>query len=559
VSHPGSLQRVALAAVLLSCPVARAQDLARALAQPLSPGSVALLLFHPGEPAVVDRWTSALRDSRPEVRASAARVINTSGASALVSPLETALAAEQDHDAAQEEIMALAALSGRAADEVLLKAAGRFPGWGADFVAAAIARARGREALSLLPELRKAGFEMNEGFLSWATRGGTEGLTAVASISLREGDAAAWEAALKLARRPGTQLDAGVILAALGGRDDAVRAETYFHLAVVQVAQGKLDDRVTTVLSAPEAQRPTDPAGMLTFELLRRTLGRKPIELTDWITALGQQKSRAPYAAKLQLEAGLFRYFERRELEALSLATRGDPKALRGDANSMRGATATPSVDADFVATVDGFPRGFVASVLEASGCDSARAHGLALGEIAFASGRPQRTALTDPETSAKLGGPAECTEAGRVLLGSTLVARFRPERKMTMLVMLEPDALGCLAEPPSVASRRVASADDQAGADETKPGTIREPKKTRSVPPRYPERAKDQRIQGLVILEAVINPTGCIRGVEVLRGVPALNWEAIRAVMQWRYTPTLLNGVAVPVIMTITVNFRLQ
>jgi TonB family protein len=61
------------------------------------------------------------------------------------------------------------------------------------------------------------------------------------------------------------------------------------------------------------------------------------------------------------------------------------------------------------------------------------------------------------------------------------------------------------------------------------------------------------------VILEAIISPTGCIRTVEVLRGVPALNWEAVRAVMQWRYTPTLLNGVAVPVIMTVTVNFRLQ
>jgi protein TonB len=78
-------------------------------------------------------------------------------------------------------------------------------------------------------------------------------------------------------------------------------------------------------------------------------------------------------------------------------------------------------------------------------------------------------------------------------------------------------------------------------------------------VPPVYPRNAIEQRVQGVVILEAVISPTGCIRSVEVQRGVPALNWEAIRAVMRWRYTPTLLNGVPVPVIMTVTVNFKLS
>jgi len=116
--HLGSLERVALAAVLLSCPVAQAQDLARALAQPLSAGSVALLVFHPGEPAVVDRWRSALQDSRPEVRAAAARVINASGAQSLVPRLEAALAIEKDYFAAQEEMLALAVLGGRATDDV---------------------------------------------------------------------------------------------------------------------------------------------------------------------------------------------------------------------------------------------------------------------------------------------------------------------------------------------------------------------------------------------------------------------------------------------------------
>jgi TonB family protein len=63
-----------------------------------------------------------------------------------------------------------------------------------------------------------------------------------------------------------------------------------------------------------------------------------------------------------------------------------------------------------------------------------------------------------------------------------------------------------------------------------------------------------------LLILEAVIGPAGCIRSVEVLRSVdPDLDLEALRAVTQWRYTPTLLKGVPVPVIMTVTVTFKLH
>ena len=44
----------------------------------------------------------------------------------------------------------------------------------------------------------------------------------------------------------------------------------------------------------------------------------------------------------------------------------------------------------------------------------------------------------------------------------------------------------------------------------------------------------------------------------DVLRSIPLLDQAAIDAVKQWQYTPTLMNGVAVPVIMTVTVNFSL-
>jgi protein TonB len=89
--------------------------------------------------------------------------------------------------------------------------------------------------------------------------------------------------------------------------------------------------------------------------------------------------------------------------------------------------------------------------------------------------------------------------------------------------------------------------------------GQIKEPKKLKSVPPVYPPLATQARVQGVVILECTISPQGKVTDVKVLRGIPLLDQSAIDAVKQWVYTPTLLNGVPVPVIMTVTVNFKLS
>ena len=66
--------------------------------------------------------------------------------------------------------------------------------------------------------------------------------------------------------------------------------------------------------------------------------------------------------------------------------------------------------------------------------------------------------------------------------------------------------------------------------------------------------------IQGVVIVEAIIATSGCVRGSKIVRSVaPGLDAAAMAAVSRWRFTPTLLDGVAVPVVMTVTVNFALQ
>jgi TonB family protein len=89
--------------------------------------------------------------------------------------------------------------------------------------------------------------------------------------------------------------------------------------------------------------------------------------------------------------------------------------------------------------------------------------------------------------------------------------------------------------------------------------GSIPEPRKLKNVNPVYPPEAIQARVQGVVILECTISPTGQVVKTRVLRSIPLLSEAAVAAVRQWEYTPTLLNGVPVPVIMTVTVNFKLS
>lgn len=75
---------------------------------------------------------------------------------------------------------------------------------------------------------------------------------------------------------------------------------------------------------------------------------------------------------------------------------------------------------------------------------------------------------------------------------------------------------------------------------------------------PAYPPIAKAARSQGVVKLEAIIATDGSIKNLRVVSGPPLLVNAALEAVQQWRYHPTLLNGVAVEVLTEIDINFTL-
>jgi len=121
------------------------------------------------------------------------------------------------------------------------------------------------------------------------------------------------------------------------------------------------------------------------------------------------------------------------------------------------------------------------------------------------------------------------------------------------------PVALGPMPPPPPPPPPPDAAVSKSGMAPVRVGGNIRVPTKVKDVRPLYPPAAQTAGIQGVVIIEATIDVDGRVGDAKVLRSISELDQAALEAVRQWEFTPTELNGVLVPVIMTVTVNFSLQ
>ena len=90
--------------------------------------------------------------------------------------------------------------------------------------------------------------------------------------------------------------------------------------------------------------------------------------------------------------------------------------------------------------------------------------------------------------------------------------------------------------------------------------GDVQKPEKLNAPPPQYTEIARKARIQGVVIVQAIIDEQGNVTNVQVLKGLPmGLSESAVEAVKQWKFKPATLNDRPVAVYFNLTVNFQLQ
>jgi len=90
--------------------------------------------------------------------------------------------------------------------------------------------------------------------------------------------------------------------------------------------------------------------------------------------------------------------------------------------------------------------------------------------------------------------------------------------------------------------------------------GDVQAPVRTYSPQPSYTEIARKARVQGVVIVQAIINKQGDVTNVKVLKGLPmGLDKSAADTIKSWRFEPATLNGKPVDVYYNLTVNFTLQ
>jgi TonB family protein len=84
-------------------------------------------------------------------------------------------------------------------------------------------------------------------------------------------------------------------------------------------------------------------------------------------------------------------------------------------------------------------------------------------------------------------------------------------------------------------------------------------PRKVKDAAPVYSSLAQSARIEGRVVVEAQVEPDGRVSDARVLRSIPLLDKAATDAVMQWQFSPTLVNGKPVSVVVTTVLTFTLM
>jgi TonB family protein len=569
--------RVVLAASLCLCGAAvnaaDAFDWKKTLEQPLSPGTVAILVEHGSEAEVQARWRAGLESDDAGVRAATARAIYGAGEKALVPAIKEALETERDRSAAEEQIRALVALGPPEGDVSVVAAARRLPelrvlAWNH------LGRARGTGALVHLAAAREGDNwrEDRRSLVRAAVNGGRNGLTEAAEVALREKDAAAWYVIWESLLAGGGIAD-GPLVASVTSTDPRIRAITYWSAAVVDQHGNMPKGLKKAVETAPEASAdrkaiPQDAEQRLahfTFGLLARATGGKRQEDVEWVQALPKEQEAWPFPSPATAVAKLFSKDERARLVELKHLPRNVEDRLDRTLWVAKAfAVAAPTTVR--TAMIHDFPRGYVSGLAALTGCrDRDFMAVLAYGT----DGRPRSVTLVEAD-----GLSEECARTGRILLASRPFSAFSEAAHVRASAPApgpETVRLRVLDEGTLAWDQRRGAAGDVVGGvvggvvgeGPDGPirvgGTIKDPKKLKHVNPAYPAAAREARVQGVVILEAVIGRDGRVEDLKVLRSLPLLDAAATDAVRQWVYTPTLLNGVPTPVIMTVTVAFTLQ
>src|SRR5262245_9298253 len=170
----------------------------------------------------------------------------------------------------------------------------------------------------------------------------------------------------------------------------------------------------------------------------------------------------------------------------------------------------------------------------------------------------PQGVRATHQSSSA---GPVQRTEAAPIVAPPD-VAPDVGQPESTLIRSGGPDRLEQLLGPPGSGVVPQAPALPPAPEPQSKTPVrlhsgIKPPQRLVNIAPIYPTIALQIHKEGIVIIDATIDEQGNVIETRILRSIPLLDEAALAAVRQWKFSPTLLNGIPVPIVMTVTVNFK--
>ena len=528
-----------------------AQPTAAPGAEPLTPGAVALLAGRP-DGGSLSKLRTALTHDDPTVRAIAARIAGIQKMGTLAADLARALDGEADQRALAEQVRALLFIDAAAWRNTVERrlTAGQplavhayvewivrnFPELLADRMAEVFRGVPAGE-LDRFSGLVSAAIRQHPAMAERFLRGW-----------LRIATGGAWRSVVNATGDPAREAEAEVLREALEAQNADVRQETVWAI-VSRLAHGQAlaSDVIEAALPRPAAAEA--PAAQVTWEAVGRELVARihrgvstPDRAEFYKTEGARRREEVVAAAYLpQLTVN-----ERDALRGVLKDRMPAPARARRPEPPKQGATPTGARTMPMRTVPILWPK-LLEDLMRESGCSVTQTSRVGGFALAFrADGRPERADLTrhelPPECDPVLGALARLTLADAT---DTIV----PGAMQTFALPLNKDYVACATEVNEVSHAWPVSG-----------GKVEQPQKIQHVPPRYPSAAQQNRIQGLVILEGRISTTGCVQSLVVLRRVhPLLDLEALQTVSGWRFTPTRLDGVPVPVTMTVTVSFTLE
>jgi TonB family protein len=512
----------------------------------LTAGRTAMLV-DPKNAADSNALGIAIADPDPAVRAVAARIAGLQNRNDLFGPLETALTGEQDPAAAREQVRAVLYLRGSAALPQARVAGSRLGAPVRSTIAEWIGRNQPEQfpaaIAELIRDLPDAATVPFAAIVAMTVRQTPAALDPVVTAFAAAASRAAWREFLNRLSAD-ADADARVVAKGVASSNASVREATLWFLLSDAAPAGVAENHQVQESLATARQDDTEWA-VFGRDLLSRRLGKRgTVDGSGAIARFGPN-NRAD-------ALGLSSFPELTDAERSASQTLlpnqvgGPPPPKKRPANVGE----IPKRVGPMTRTLPSITPGLLGSLLAAVGCTpTSDLEAFGGARVTYRpDGRPRAIAL-DTTTLR-----ASCQPVVAVLSRLTVALPEEPvlEGESQWLFMpMDRDGITC------------ADADVDVFRGDVEPvsaGKITVPRKIKDVRPVYPTAMQQARISGVVVLESVLTPTGCVARARVLRSVAlGLDIAAMRAVSRWRFTPTLVDGVPVPVIMTVTVNFTLQ